>query len=141
MKPAIAGILIALGVVLGVSLHPSHAEQGLASWYGGKFHGRRTASGERYNQDAATCAHRTYRFGTGLRVTNLQTGKTTTCRVNDRGPFVRGRIVDLSRAGAQAIGLNGLARVTVERLPTSNCMILPRGSSEWRSCVEMGRGF
>lgn len=92
------------------------AETGLASYYGGRHHGGPTASGERFNQNAATCAHRTYRFGSVLRVTAR--GRSVECRVNDRGPFVRGRIVDLSVAGARSLGIisAGIALVTVEKV-------------------------
>lgn len=116
-------------------------QTGKASYY---THGHRTANGERYNPNGATCAHRTIAFGTMIRVTNLRNGRTTICRVNDRGPFVRGRIVDLSRAGANDIGMNGLANVTIEIIGAgrqSNCMILPRGSNRWRTCRQLGRGM
>jgi rare lipoprotein A len=79
-------------------------QTGKASWYGGRFHGRRTASGERFNQHAMTAAHKTLRFGTRVRVTNLNNGKTCIVRINDRGPFVRGRVIDLSAAAAKQIG-------------------------------------
>jgi peptidoglycan lytic transglycosylase len=82
-------------------------QTGEASWYGPGFHGRRTANGERYDQDALTAAHRTLPFGTRVRVTNLDNGRTVDLRINDRGPFVAGRIIDLSRAGARVIGLIG----------------------------------
>jgi rare lipoprotein A len=92
---------------------------GLASYYAAKFHGRRTASGEKFNSKMLTAAHLTLPFGTQLKVTNLQNMKSVIVRVNDRGPHVRGRIVDLSRAAAQAIGLTqtGTARVVLEVLP------------------------
>jgi len=92
---------------------------GLASFYGRKFHGRRTASGARYDMHALTCAHRTAPFGTRLRVTDLETGRSVVVTVNDRGPFVRGRVVDVSLAAARALGMveRGLARVRVERVP------------------------
>ena len=82
-------------------------QTGEASWYGPGFHGRRTANGERYDQDALTAAHRTLPFGTRVRVTNLDNGRTVDVRINDRGPFVAGRIIVLSRAGARVIGLIG----------------------------------
>jgi len=89
---------------------------GTASWYGGKFHGRRTASGETYNQNALTAAHRTLPFGTEVVVTNENTGKSVVVRINDRGPFTGGRIIDLSRQAATAIGMinSGTARVKLE---------------------------
>lgn len=86
-------------------------QSGIASWYGGKFHGRQTANGERYNQNALTAAHRTLPFGTRVRVTNTSNGDSVVVRINDRGPFVGGRVIDLSRAAASSIGINGLGRV------------------------------
>lgn len=86
----------------------------VASWYGPGFHGRRTASGERFNQNALTCAHRTARFGTRFRVTHR--GRSVVCRVNDRGPYARWRSLDLSAASARAIGMRGVGAVTIERL-------------------------
>lgn len=94
------------------------AQRGMASWYGPGFHGRRSASGERFNQNAMTAAHRTLPFGTQVRVTNLRTGASVVVRINDRGPFTRGRVIDLSRAAAGAIGMigSGVAPVEVEIL-------------------------
>ena len=89
---------------------------GVASYYGGKFHGRRTASGEIFNKNALTAAHRSLPFGTKLKVTNLRNGRTVLVRVNDRGPHVRGRIIDLSHAAAKKIGLKGVVRVKLEVL-------------------------
>ena len=83
-------------------------ERGQASWYGPRFHGRRTASGERYDQHALTAAHKTLPFGTMVRVRSLVTGRQVDVRVTDRGPFVRGRIIDVSRAAAEALGMMGL---------------------------------
>ncbi len=79
----------------------------IASWYGPEFHGRPTASGEIFNMYALTCAHREYPFGTKLKVTNVSNNKTVNCLVNDRGPFVSGRDIDLSYAAAKEIGLIG----------------------------------
>jgi rare lipoprotein A len=79
----------------------------VASWYGPKFHGRPTASGEIYNMYADTCAHKAYPFGLRLNVTNLQNNRTAECVVNDRGPFVKGRDIDLSYSVAKKIGLLG----------------------------------
>ncbi len=84
-----------------------YQEEGMASWYGRPFHGRRTASGEKYNMYALTAAHRILPLGTHVRVTNLQNQASIQVRINDRGPFVRGRIIDLSFAAAQKIGLVG----------------------------------
>lgn len=80
---------------------------GIASWYGPGFHGARTANGERFDQNALTAAHRTLPFGTRVRVTNLQNGRSVVVRINDRGPFTGGREIDLSRGAAAAIGLIG----------------------------------
>jgi len=89
---------------------------GMASWYGPGFHGRRSASGEVFNQNALTAAHRSLPFGTLVRVTNLNTGSSVVVRINDRGPYSYGRVIDLSAAAAQAIGLMraGVAQVQVD---------------------------
>jgi len=93
-----------------------YVEEGYASWYGPKFHGSRTASGERFNMYEMTAAHRTLPFGTYVKVTRLDTGQWVIVRINDRGPFVRGRIIDLSKKAAEKLGIvrDGLARVRVE---------------------------
>jgi rare lipoprotein A len=91
-------------------------EQGIASWYGPRFHGRRTASGEVFNTQALTAAHKTLPFGTRVRVKSLVNGKEVVVRINDRGPFIKGRIIDLSQAAAQALGLSGVKQVLIERL-------------------------
>ena len=95
---------------------PSLAETGTASWYGSWHQGRLTASGERFNARAFTAAHRSLPFGTILRVTNLANGETVKVRVNDRGPYIRGRTLDLSAAAARALGItkDGIARVRIE---------------------------
>ena len=79
--------------------------RGIASWYGPRFHGRRTASGERYDMNAFTAAHRTLPFGTLVKVTSLVNGKTVEVRINDRGPHIRKRVIDLSREAAKVLGL------------------------------------
>ena len=91
---------------------------GVSSWYGPKFHGKTTSSGERYNMHAHTAAHKTWPMNTMVKVTNLQNGKSTIVRINDRGPFVRGRIIDCSYAAGREIGLNsmGIAKVRIEVL-------------------------
>jgi rare lipoprotein A len=88
-------------------------ERGLASWYGEPHHGRRTASGEVYDMRAMTAAHRTLPFGTWLHVENTRTGQVARVRVNDRGPFVDGRILDVSYAAAVALGAIGPGTVPV----------------------------
>ena len=89
-----------------------------ASYYAEKYHGRKTANGEVFNMYAMTCAHKTLPFGTMLRVTNLSNGKSVDVRVNDRGPFVKGREIDLSKSAAQKLGMikTGTARVRIEIL-------------------------
>ena len=89
---------------------------GRASWYGPGFHGNLTANGETYDQHAMTAAHKTLPFGTRLRVTNTANGRSVVVRINDRGPFVAGRDLDLSRAAADALGFAGVATVRVEQL-------------------------
>ena len=87
-----------------------------ASWYGPNFHGQRTANGEVFDQWALTAAHKSLPFGTRLRVTNPGNGRSVIVRINDRGPFVAGRDIDLSRAAAQEIGLGGVGSVRVVEL-------------------------
>lgn len=92
--------------------------EGVASWYGGKFHGRRTANGERYNMYLYTVAHKELPFDTWLSVTNIQNNRTVKVRVNDRGPFVGNRVLDLSYAAARALDLvkTGTAEVKAQIL-------------------------
>jgi rare lipoprotein A len=80
-------------------------ERGQASWYGPRFHGRRTASGERHDMYALTAAHKTLPFGTLVRVRSVMTGREVEVRINDRGPFIKGRVIDVSKAAAQALGM------------------------------------
>ncbi|RDI95570.1 septal ring lytic transglycosylase RlpA family protein [Meiothermus sp. QL-1] len=94
-------------------------QEGLASWYGARFHGRRTASGERFNKFHLTAAHRSLPFGTRVRVVNPRNGQSVVVRINDRGPHIQGRIIDLSYAAALQLGLvrQGVFRVRLEILP------------------------
>ena len=87
---------------------------GVASYYGRRFHGRPTASGEKFDMNAMTAAHRTLPFGSLVEVTNPRNGKTVTVRINDRGPFHGGRVIDVSRAAATELGLIGPGSGTVE---------------------------
>src|SRR5215510_16394152 len=99
---------------------PTIIQIGTASWYGPGFHGHETASGERFNQHALTAAHRTLPLGTEAKVTNLATGQSVLVTINDRGPYVKGRYLDLSRAAAKQIGLTkrGVTKVRIEaKLP------------------------
>lgn len=90
------------------------SQAGMASWYGPGFHGRRTASGARFNQHALTAAHRTLPFGTLVRVTNQRNKRSCVVKINDRGPYAHGRIIDLSSGAARRIGISGVGRVTLE---------------------------
>ena len=99
-------------------VQPPETDYVTASWYGPKFHGRPTASGERFDMYAMTCAHKEFPFGTKLRVTNLINNKSAVVTVNDRGPFIRGRDLDLSYSAAREIGLikQGVGRVKIQYL-------------------------
>lgn len=109
--------------IRGVWYYPAedyeYSETGIASWYGPNFHGKKTANGEIYNQNDLTAAHRTLPLPSAVRVTNLENGRSLVLRINDRGPFARGRIIDVSRRGAQLLGFerNGVAKVRVDVLP------------------------
>ena len=92
------------------------SETGIASVYASKFQGRRTASGEPYNSQALTAAHPSLPFGSLVRVTSLSNGKTVVVRINDRGPFVEGRVIDVSRAAAKVLRLRGLMQIEIEQL-------------------------
>ena len=106
-------------VINGITYYPipsavGYAEQGIASWYGEQFHGRKTSNGETYNMYGDTAAHKTLPMDTMLLVKNLENGRTTTVRINDRGPFVQERIIDLTYTKAQELGLVGKGTAQVE---------------------------
>ena len=105
-----------------------YSETGIASWYGPKFHGRYTANGERFDMNQLSAAHRTLPLPSFARVTNLENGRSLVVRVNDRGPFARGRIIDVSRRAAQLLGFeaNGTARVEVTILPAESRALAAR---------------
>ncbi len=116
---------IALGMALAATLSTSivpasfastPAITGTASWYGPGFHGRTTANGESYDMYAMTAAHKTLKFGTKVKVTNNENGKSVLVRINDRGPYIGGRVIDLSKSAANAIDMirPGTAKVTIE---------------------------
>jgi rare lipoprotein A len=115
-KLASAAALSAATLLLSVSA--ASAQCGKASWYGPGFHGRTTANGERFNQGAMTAAHKSMRFGTKLRVTNKSNGKSVVVRINDRGPYVKGRMLDLSKGAATKIGMikSGSGAVCIEKI-------------------------
>ncbi|WP_373030138.1 septal ring lytic transglycosylase RlpA family protein [Sulfurovum sp.] len=109
--------------VLGKRYHPTYVEvgqvmHGISSWYGPDFHGKYTSNGEVYNMHARTAAHKTWPMDTMVKVNNLENGKSTIVRINDRGPFVKGRIIDCSYTAGKEIGLDrvGIAKVSVQVL-------------------------
>jgi rare lipoprotein A len=112
MKKLVPMVLLVTAALVGAEPELD----GFASWYGGKFHGRLTSSGEVFDTNEMTAAHRTLPFGTMVKVTNLDNGKSALVKINDRGPFVEGRIIDLSRAAAEEIDMlgQGVARVSLE---------------------------
>jgi rare lipoprotein A len=122
--------------VAGVWYHPKedpyYDETGYASWYGPDFHGKRTANGEQYNMNALTAAHKTLPLPTFVKVTNLENGRSIVLRVNDRGPFVKDRIIDISRRGAQLLGFDkqGLTKVRVQALDENGKIAKSRGRED-----------
>lgn len=129
MKRAAVAILLALAAPIAcsgsskpekkrVALAPG-VQTGKASWYGGKFHGGPTASGETYNKRSMTAAHRSLPFGTRVRVTNLRNGRSVVVRINNRGPYSKGRVIDLSEAAAEKLDMieAGVVPVKLERIP------------------------
>lgn len=104
-------------------------EKGIASYYGLKAHGRKTSSGERHNAYGLVCAHKKHPMGTKLKVTNLQNGKSVVVRVNDRGPFAKGWVVDLSWQAAKEIDIlsKGIAKVSVEVVKDEEEKETPKG--------------
>jgi rare lipoprotein A len=116
--PALAALIAGQAAVASAQTPALPAEQGIASWYGGPFDGQRAASGEIYHQEQLTAAHRTLAFGTRVRVKRTDSGQSVIVRINDRGPYVASRIIDLSLAAARGLGMTtpGLVPVTVEVL-------------------------
>ncbi|OIN86617.1 MAG: hypothetical protein AUJ12_04885 [Alphaproteobacteria bacterium CG1_02_46_17] len=138
----VSKILLSASFALAVVAHPVHAEEpecpeitgrtvtGIASWYGGKFHGRRTASGEIYNKFSYTAAHKKIKLGTIVRVTNTENGESVNVRINDRGPYHGNRVIDLSRAAASEIDMldSGTEKVRIELCspPAQHAIYNPR---------------
>jgi len=104
-------VAMAIGAVICLG---ATAQAEVATYYGQEFAGRRTASGETFNPSAMTAAHRTLPFGTRVRVTNSRSGRSIIVRINDRGPFVKGRAIDLSSGAARAIGMGSTGNVRME---------------------------
>ena len=123
-------------------------QRGGASWYGPGFHGRRTASGERYDMNAMTAAHRTLPFGTWVRIRSLVNGREVDVRITDRGPFIHSRVIDVSRGAAQALGMMGLGFKEVvllvpDTLPVSAPAVVDRPLPvvKRRGVVQRGRNI
>lgn len=127
--------------IMGKSYTPKHQPNydvtGVASWYGDKFHGKPTATGEIYDMNDLTAAHKTLPLNSMLFVTNVETGKTLLVRLNDRGPFVGDRIIDLSQASAKALGITGLGKVRVQYAGPADPMAANRAPV--RAPVEVAR--
>ena len=126
LKPACGAALVALWALWAATAGahwtapaPVQTIHGAASWYGPGFHGRLTANGERFDQNEMTAAHKKLPFGTQVRVTNPANGRSVVVRINDRGPFIGERVIDLSRGAAERIGLlhRGVGTVKIEVLP------------------------
>ena len=118
MKPSksLMTFVVVLSISFLATIIIASAEEGLASWYGPGFHGKPTSTGEIYNQHGPTCASRGHYTGAILKITNLSNGKWALCRVNDRGPFVKGRIIDVSLAVAEKLDMvdEGVVPVRIE---------------------------
>ena len=127
--------------IQGVWYYPEedyqYDESGIASWYGKKFHGRKTANGEVYDMNELTAAHRTLPMPSFVRVTNLENGRSLILRVNDRGPFARGRIIDISRRGSQLLNFQkrGTARIRVQLLADQSRALKSRISNRSESAI------
>lgn len=127
---------IALAALAVISAGPVLAQStGHASYYGREFAGRKTASGERFNPNGMTAAHRSLPFGTQLRLTNVRTGHTAVVRINDRGPFVRGRVLDVSHGAARALGFAaaGTATLKIEPMGRTFAALAPEDVATRRS--------
>ena len=132
---ALGAVLVAGCSRVAVAPAPGKPQTGIASWYGPGFHGQPTSSGAIYDQHGLTAAHQSLPLGTRVRVTNLDTGRSVDVDVNDRGPFAKGRIIDLSYEAARTIGMigPGTARVRVDVLERP-----PNGASHVAYCVQVG---
>ena len=115
-RPGLLALAV-LALTLPFGAARASVQEGVVSWYGEQFQGRRTASGERFDMNAFTAAHKTLPFGTRVRVRHATSGREVVVRINDRGPFTKGRVIDLSRAAAASIGLiqTGVGPVVVLR--------------------------
>ncbi|HEY0163458.1 MAG TPA: septal ring lytic transglycosylase RlpA family protein [Edaphobacter sp.] len=155
---AIVTLLLALGVSASAS-DPGAADKnpvtnsqqsgkgrhwyqiGQASWYGTPFQGKKTANGEKYDMNALTCAHRSLPLGSWIRVTNLTNRKSVFVRVNDRGPVLGSRIIDLSYGAARAVGIKGLAKVKLETLQPGDPEMAKQLIAQLQVPVSVERGL
>ncbi len=117
---------------------PKFSQVGLASWYGPGFHRRPTASGERYDMDDLTAAHRALPLDSVVRVTNLNNGRSVVVRINDRGPYVHGRVIDLSRGAAKRLGMkdDGVAPVLIEAIDSGRYEAAATDRPQWHQWGE-----
>jgi len=120
-----AAFLAACHTTMPRAYGPGFTETGLASWYGADFHHKRTANGERFDMNGLTAAHRSLPFDSYVRVTNVANGRSVVVRINDRGPFIADRIIDLSAKAARQLGIkeDGVARVRIEVVRSSEARI------------------
>lgn len=134
--------ILFLILLTGFTFLQAQKQKGKATYYSKKATGTRTASGERLHHDSMTCAHRTYPFGTLLKVTNPSNKQEVIVKVTDRGPFTRGRIIDLSWGAAKELGIlaDGVAMVTVERVDSADIIKVPYRSKERRELPELDFG-
>lgn len=134
--------ILFLILLTGFTFLLAQKQKGKATYYSKKATGTRTASGERLHHDSMTCAHRTYPFGTLLKVTNPSNKQEVIVKVTDRGPFTRGRIIDLSWRAAKELGIlaDGVAMVTVERIDSADIIKVPYRSKERRELPELDFG-
>ena len=118
LTAVIVAILISLPMSASARVKQGYTQKGVASYYHDSLHGRKTASGEVYNKRILSAAHKSLPLGTKVRVTKASSGKSIVVKINDRGPFVKGRIIDLSRRAARRLGIigSGVAKVEVEVL-------------------------
>lgn len=134
--------ILFLILLTGFTFLLAQKQKGKATYYSKRATGARTANGERLHHDSMTCAHRTYPFGTLLKVTNPSNKQEVIVKVTDRGPFTRGRIIDLSWGAAKELGIlaDGVAMVTVERIDSTDIIKVPYRSKERRELPELDFG-
>jgi rare lipoprotein A len=140
---SILAAALVLAAPLATAAPESGPETGIASWYGPEFDGRRTSDGEVYDKEKLTAAHRSLPFGTYLRVLNLDNGSSVVVRVNDRGPFAKDRVIDLSEAAARLIGMipTGTARVSLSPIPKDEALAWKGGGLDGQGLADASGGI